>query len=151
MHHGPIRSVANAITGAIEEELYRREEEIPPTSDLHGHEWHPEGRYFASGTAENHVATWDTEDLERPVFLRGHTSEVRTVSWHPDGERLASGSWDQTIKIWDAEALELALTLRGHSDEVTCVAWSPDGERLVSSSRDGTVRLWDASRAFAAE
>lgn len=106
----------------------------------------PDGKYFATGSADNTVKIWDGERGELLRTLSGHEADIFAVAISPDGRTLASASYDAKIKIWDVARGALLQTLLGHSRAVTAVAFSPDGKRLASASRDSTVKIWDAER-----
>lgn len=112
---------------------------------IFGIAWSPEGETIASGSSDNTIGVWNTENgkLIRP--LEGHKSTVWSVYWSPDGRTLASGSSDKTVRLWDTEKGKEKCTLEGHSNTVFSVSWSPDGCILASASVDKTIRLWDAT------
>lgn len=94
---------------------------------------------YASG---NQNAELVIDSDEQPLFLRGHSDQIRRVAWSPNGTRLASASADGTVRIWDSVTGEEALRLRGHHQGVCDVAWSHAGDRLASVADDGTQRVW---------
>ncbi|MEE0895963.1 MAG: TIR domain-containing protein, partial [Bacteroidales bacterium] len=51
----------------------------------------PDGKYLASGSADNTVIIWDANNGECMRTLEGHSNDVRSVCWSPDGKYLASG------------------------------------------------------------
>lgn len=105
----------------------------------------PDGRYIASGSADNTVKLWEVSTSREIRTLLGRKSGVSSVAFSPDGRYIVSGSWDKTIKLWDVATGREIRTLVGHSQAVTSVAFSPDEKYIVSGSGDKTIRFWDIS------
>jgi WD40 repeat protein len=101
----------------------------------------PDGRYLASGAADNKIRIWRLSDLALVATLAGHTDVVNALAFSPDGSRLASGGVDNTVRLWDLHRQTAVLS--GHTDAVDAVAFSPDGSSLASAGTDNTVRLWN--------
>lgn len=126
-----------------------------PTYELTGHTGHvkagafsPDGRWFASASADTTIHLWELDDLEAgPLILRGHTGSVETLAFSPDGQLLASGGSDGTLRLWAQE--RLYNTLHGHEAEVESLAFALRGSVLVSGGRDKAVRLWDVGNETA--
>ena len=105
----------------------------------------PDGKYLASGLADETVIIWDAKSGQRIKTLEGHSNSVYSVCWSLDGKYLASGSGDYTVIIWDANSGQKLKTLEGHYKSVLSVSWSPDGKYLASGSGDKTLIIWDAN------
>jgi len=60
----------------------------------------PDGRWLASGSADETVQLWDWETRAFDRTLEGHGDFVNSVCFSPDGRRLASGSHDTTVRLW---------------------------------------------------
>jgi WD40 repeat protein len=104
----------------------------------------PDGKYVASGGADNLIKIWLTGTGKEVTTFRGHEARVTSLTFRQDGERLMSGSDDGTIKFWDMGIERGALKLDARNGFcVRSIAFSPDGKRLVSSSEYGTTTLWD--------
>ncbi len=116
----------------------------------------PEGRHFASASAERTIRLWDTTTGRPLKVLTGHIDVVRTVQFSPDGRLVASGGGDGIVRLWEIGAIgqnqnnstaqtsaTVVRYLAGHSQQVLAVAFSPDGTLLASASADHTIALWD--------
>jgi WD40 repeat protein len=103
----------------------------------------PDGRWLATGSADDTVLLWNLEDTAAdPRPLPGHADDVVTLAFSPDGRWLATGSLDSTAMLWDLEdpGAEPRI-LDGHTDQVTSLAFSPDGSWLATGSIDETIQL----------
>ncbi len=60
----------------------------------------PDGKYLASGSADNTVKLWNLESQKEVTTLQGHSLFVTSVVFSPDGKYLASSSRDKTVKLW---------------------------------------------------
>ncbi len=103
----------------------------------------PNGRSFATGSADNTVRLWDVATRKTVAVLKGHTDAVWALAFTPDGQTVASASWDGTVKLWDARTGELQHTIAAHDEPVLSVAISPDGRTLATGSADWSIKLWD--------
>lgn len=103
-----------------------------------------DGRWIASGSAEQSVRIWDAETGREQASFRGHTLEINCVAFSPGGRRIASGSIDRTVRVWDTETGRELACLNAHKSSVVSVAFSPDGRWIASGSSDKSARIWDA-------
>ena len=60
----------------------------------------PDGRWLASGSADNTIKLWEVATGRLVRTLTGHADRVADVAFTPDGRWLASGSSDKTVKLW---------------------------------------------------
>ena len=100
----------------------------------------PDGQTIASGSDDNTIKLWNSQDGRLIRTLKGHTELVTSVAFSPDGQTIASGSWDNTIKLWNSQNGHRIRTL-GHTLSVWSVAFSPDGKTIASGSSD--IHLWN--------
>jgi WD40 repeat protein len=105
-----------------------------------------DGRLLATGSDDNKIRLWNTDNYELAATLEGHTHYVNGVAFSPDDKWLASGSHDKRVGIWDVQNGQMLKMLDGHEAEVLRVAVNPTGTLIASISWDGTVCLWGVSK-----
>ena len=108
----------------------------------------PENHHLASGSEDNTIKIWNTDNnanLQLMRTLRGHTDSVLSVAWNHDGSVLASSGADGTVRLWNPTNGINYSVLRGHREEVLSIAWHPNGQMIASGSADNTIRIWDVN------
>lgn len=112
----------------------------------------PDGKSFASGSADGKIGIWDALNSENQPTILGSEDDyhaVRSIDFHPGRTLLVSGHEDGTLKLWDLTEQNQFLQLldnggsSDHTDSVSSVSFSPDGRLIVSGSDDNTVKVWD--------
>lgn len=106
----------------------------------------PDGRRFASGSADRIVRIWDTATKRLLFSLEGHTDEVELVVFSLDGATLTSQS-EAEIIVWDFErGTKLEQTKRRqHFFEGAERVLSPSGALALVEENDKPFRLVDAA------
>ena len=61
--------------------------------------WSPNGKYIASGGAENMIRVWEPF-TGKNIDYKLYPKTVLTVAWSPDGESIVSGNDDSQVYIW---------------------------------------------------
>lgn len=105
----------------------------------------PDGRWLASGSADNSIRLWEVDSGLELRALFGHQNWIRALAVSSNGELLASGSNDRTVKVWNVSSGRETLSLAGHEGVVEAVLFSPDGRSIISGSSDNTIKVWDAA------
>jgi WD40 repeat protein len=75
------------------------------TSTVSSLDWHPAGRFVATGSHDNTVRLWDVENNTQQLVINAHTDTVYEVAWSPDGSMLASAGRDGKLFIWHTSTL----------------------------------------------
>lgn len=103
----------------------------------------PDGTTVATGSFDNSVRIWNTEDSKIKTTLKGHNEWILSVAFSRNGDVLASGDAEGIIKLWDITTEQELNTLKGHTSGICALTYSPDGKSLASGSYDGTIRFWN--------
>ncbi len=101
-----------------------------------------QGDLLASGSTDQHVYIWRTEDGSLLHRLQGHSAYIQSITASSDGGYLASGSVDRSVRIWRFENGDLVHALGGHAGEISSLAFSQDA-RFLASGDVNQVRIWD--------
>ena len=107
-----------------------------------------DGKTLASGSEDETVLLWNTENGTKQATLRGHKEVITTVAFSVDGKTVASGDANKRIKVWDVRTERERATLRRHKNTINALTFAPEGTShysgcLASGSADGTIRFWD--------
>jgi len=120
------------------------------TKEVYCGSWSPDGRYFASGSADANACIWEIREHQHiQHFVLDHATQhdrnekdISTLSWNPNSTILATGCLDGTIRLWNNRG-ELKFVLSHHESAIYTVQFSPDGTNLLSGSKDRKIILWN--------
>ncbi|HEY2499592.1 MAG TPA: WD40 repeat domain-containing protein [Candidatus Angelobacter sp.] len=111
----------------------------------------PDGRWLASGAADNMVSLWEVRSGRQIRVFTGHGGMILTVAFSPDGKWLASSSLDTTARIWEVSTGRQVRVLP-QTDYVVPLAFAPGGHLLATACgfrvnaggcKDTAIKLWD--------
>ena len=96
----------------------------------------PDGKSFATGSADKSVKLWNPADGSAVKTLGEHAKSVYAVAFSPDGKLLASAGADAVVKLWDVNDGKEVRQLQGHELAATAVSFSrsPSRERGWAAS-----------------
>jgi len=117
---------------------------------VHALAYSPDGRFVASGSADDTVRVWDVNQRRAEVVLGGNRGgEVSSLVFSPDGRRLAVGAEvSGLVKIWDTETWHEVSTFEFTGRKVEAVAYSGDNNTvMVRTGSEGSETDWHILRA----
>ncbi len=103
----------------------------------------PDGKSFATGSADGWVTLWELNTLS-PLWKQRHsTARLNDLYFSADGQILASCSNDRTAKIWNTASGSMLTELIGHSDRIYNVRIDPATQTVATGGDDSDAILWD--------
>lgn len=103
----------------------------------------PGNQWFATGSADRTIKTWDLATGILKLTLTGHISTVRGLALSERHPYMFSVAEDKTVKCWDLERNRVIRNYHGHLSGVYAVALHPTLDVLFTAGRDAAVRVWD--------
>jgi WD40 repeat protein len=104
----------------------------------------PDGKMFATGSADKTIQIWNINPLERLYLTPKQEAENNVVSIALDNQTLVSGDEQGTISIWNLLTGERLNTVpNAHKKSVNCLALSQDGEMFATGSADKIIKIWN--------
>jgi eukaryotic-like serine/threonine-protein kinase len=104
----------------------------------------PGTRQLVTAGSDRCIRLWGTELAERPVTLRGHTSEISAMAVATNGV-IFSVSEMGTINRWSARLAEQGELISQPDQRLLPVGLSEDGQVAVTLA-DGALQFWDLSQ-----
>jgi WD40 repeat protein/tetratricopeptide (TPR) repeat protein len=101
----------------------------------------PDGRFFATGGADNTARVWEANSGLEILRLESTTSSVDAVAFTPDGLRILTGGSDGVLRVWSlaSGAVETQIPVGAR---ILAVAVSPDGSSVLVGSLAPSARLF---------
>ena len=80
----------------------------------------PNGRYLASGGADNNVMIWDINPTGATLMatLKGHSESIQEVNFLDD-KKIVSAAYDNLAILWDWAGNSILKKLNKHADRVS--------------------------------
>ncbi|KYR00548.1 hypothetical protein DLAC_02562 [Tieghemostelium lacteum] len=105
------------------------------------------GSILASGSSDNTIRLWNTENGSAISTLTGNNSRIWDLSSSPNGGFLASAAGDGVVKLWDIHTPSkplCPLTIKAHEGDAYTVQFHPGQNHLASGGYDKAIHLFDA-------
>lgn len=102
------------------------------------------GNLVASGSTDQTVRIWDSQNGLELACLERHRGEIEACSFSTQHcNQIAAGGEGTDVNVWDFGTNQLLTQLQGHSKRITCCKYTQQTGLLLTGSLDGTVCFWD--------
>jgi katanin p80 WD40 repeat-containing subunit B1 len=122
---------------------------------------HPYGDFFATGSADFQVKTWDIRQKKHTATMKGHSAAITVVKHSPDGRWLVSGDAAGAFKIWDLTKIARGGRTVMSDDvcespsetDISAIEFDPASQSLATAYGGGAgggdkrIAFWDLSDA----
>jgi WD40 repeat protein len=105
----------------------------------------PEGRYFATGSADHEVRLWETSSGACRAILRGHTNEVKQVIVGRNAGTVVSLGADDTVRVWSPWINQAVDTPNAAEAHTLLPSISPLGHQAADARIPGALKEAEAS------
>src|SRR5262249_30250990 len=105
----------------------------------------PDGKYLASGNADQAIHLWELSIGKERRQLVGHQGALTSLAFSPDSKTLASAEGGPTVRLWDVATGKEKLQVVAQGRACTIVVFLADGKTLASAHLDGSIRFCEAS------
>ncbi|MBN1697074.1 MAG: WD40 repeat domain-containing protein [Spirochaetales bacterium] len=102
-----------------------------------------DGKYLASGSADNTARVWNIETGACIATLRNHTDWVETVRFSRDGRYLLTGGCDLLVRLFDIETESLVREYSGSTHTIYSVDIDGEATMIIAGGNDKMIRIWD--------
>lgn len=102
-----------------------------------------DGKYLASGSADNTVKVFFLQDRTELVTLTDAVNSVWCVKISNQNNFVVAGDQSGEINVWRFGTWELTKKLLGHTARVRFMDMSKDESFLVTAGLDENIKVWD--------
>jgi WD40 repeat protein len=102
--------------------------------------WSSDSSQLVSGSWDNTLRVWNTDDWQLQYILEEHTNNVRFISMSPQNT-LASVGADNAVRLWNMSTGQLMQTFENFSFQGALV-WSPDSDKVAATGTEGQIGIW---------
>ena len=123
-------------------------------SDINTLKWSNDGAYFASGSSDRTIRTWDLRSMKQSGIIEASKydtiNDISLFNRNNGSVLIAAGHSDGKLTLWDMYNKKLLKEIHccSNGQEIRAVEFSPDGKYLLSGGFDSMIRVYDANNNF---
>lgn len=104
----------------------------------------PDGKYLVTGSYDNTLKLWNTDNGKEIRTFSLHTNFIRSVFFSPDEKHILTSSGDNRAHVYDIASGQLLVEIVIDKDRLFKACYSPDGSKILTMNDRSEIAVWNA-------